>query len=71
MMSPTWVGPWGKLLEHVWGYTIGDVSTVTVHVRRLREKIEPDPAHPGFLLTVWGAGYRFDPSGGLDDGGHH
>jgi len=60
-----------ELLEHVWGYTIGDVSTVTVHVRRLREKIEPDPAHPGFLLTVWGAGYRFDPSGGLDDGGHH
>jgi len=59
-----------ELLEHVWGYTIGDVSTVTVHVRRLREKIEPDPAHPGFIVTVWGAGYRFDPSGGVDDLGH-
>lgn len=57
-----------ELLEHVWGYTIGDVSTVTVHVRRLREKIEPDAAHPGFIVTVWGAGYRFDPSGGLDFG---
>jgi len=56
-----------ELLEHVWGYTIGDVSTVTVHVRRLREKIEPDPARPGFIVTVWGAGYRFDPSGGVDD----
>ena len=59
-----------ELLEHVWGYTIGDVSTVTVHVRRLREKIEPDPAHPGFIVTVWGAGYRFDPSGNLEDRGH-
>jgi len=59
-----------ELLERVWGYTIGDVSTVTVHVRRLREKIEPDAAHPGFIVTVWGAGYRFDPSGGLDVGDH-
>jgi len=59
-----------ELLERVWGYTIGDVSTVTVHVRRLREKIEPDAAHPGFIVTVWGAGYRYDPSGGLDVGDH-
>ena len=58
-----------ELLEHVWGYTIGDVSTVTVHVRRLREKIEPDPAHPGFIVTVWGSGYRFDPSGDLGNRG--
>ena len=47
------------LLEHVWGYTFGDTSTVTVHVRRLREKIEPDPAEPTFVQTVWGVGYRF------------
>jgi DNA-binding response OmpR family regulator len=48
------------LLQHVWGYSIGDTSTVTVHVRRLREKIERDPAHPRHLVTVWGVGYRFD-----------
>jgi len=51
------------LLEQVWGYTVGNLSTVTVHVRRLREKIEPDPAQPAFLVTVWGVGYRLDPSG--------
>jgi DNA-binding response OmpR family regulator len=39
----------------------GDPSTVTVHIRRLREKIEPDPSHPKRLVTVWGAGYRFEP----------
>ncbi len=56
-----------QLLEAVWGYNIGDQSTVTVHVRRLREKVEPDPAHPVFIVTLWGVGYRFDPSGGTDD----
>jgi two-component system response regulator RegX3 len=50
-----------ELLEHVWGYTFGDTSTVTVHVRRLREKIEPDPANPSRIKTVWGVGYRFEP----------
>jgi DNA-binding response OmpR family regulator len=49
-----------ELLQQVWGYSIGDTSTVTVHVRRLREKIERDPAHPEHLVTVWGVGYRFD-----------
>ena len=49
-----------ELLEHVWGYTYGDASTVTVHVRRLREKIEDDPAHPTRIATVWGVGYRWD-----------
>jgi DNA-binding response OmpR family regulator len=49
------------LLERVWGYTYGDTSTVTVHIRRLREKIERDPAAPRHLATVWGVGYRFDP----------
>jgi DNA-binding response OmpR family regulator len=50
-----------ELLEHVWGYTYGDRSTVTVHIRRLREKIEDDPSDPSRLRTVWGVGYRFDP----------
>jgi DNA-binding response OmpR family regulator len=50
-----------ELLEQVWGYTFGDRSTVTVHVRRLREKIEADPTRPQRVATVWGVGYRFDP----------
>jgi len=51
-----------QLLELVWGWQFGDQSTVTVHVRRLREKIETDPAEPKRLLTVWGVGYRYEPS---------
>jgi len=47
------------LLREVWGWTVGDHSTVTVHVRRLREKIEVDPSTPARLLTVWGVGYRW------------
>jgi len=50
-----------ELLRSVWGWEFGDLSTVTVHVRRLREKIEDDPAHPLLLNTIWGVGYRFDP----------
>jgi DNA-binding response OmpR family regulator len=50
-----------ELLEHVWGYTFGDTSTVTVHVRRLREKVEADPSSPQRIHTVWGVGYRFEP----------
>lgn len=50
-----------ELLRSVWGWEFGDLSTVTVHVRRLREKIEADPAHPVLVTTVWGVGYRFDP----------
>ncbi len=49
-----------ELLERVWGYTVGDASTVTVHVRRVREKIETDPSNPTRLSTVWGVGYRWD-----------
>ena len=49
------------LLRDVWGYDyFGDDSTVTVHVRRLREKVEPDPAKPRYVTTVWGVGYRFE-----------
>lgn len=50
-----------QLLDHVWGTEfIADESTVTVHVRRLREKIEENPSKPGFVQTVWGVGYKFD-----------
>ena len=48
------------LLERVWGWTFGDQSTVTVHVRRLREKVEDDAARPRRIATVWGVGYRYD-----------
>ena len=50
-----------ELLERVWGFSYGDTSTVTVHVRRLREKIEADPSAPRYVTTVWGVGYRFEP----------
>ncbi len=51
-----------QLLDHVWdiGY-YGDASTVTVHIRRLREKLEIDPARPQHIKTVWGVGYKFEP----------
>ena len=51
-----------ELLDAVWGWTFGDHSTVTVHVRRLREKIEADPAEPTRIVTVWGVGYRYEPA---------
>jgi DNA-binding response OmpR family regulator len=49
-----------ELLQEVWGYSYGDTSTVTVHVRRLREKVEADPAAPARIVTVWGVGYRWE-----------
>ncbi|MGB9376962.1 MAG: response regulator transcription factor [Mycobacteriales bacterium] len=52
-----------ELLDRVWGWSFGDQSTVTVHVRRLREKVEDDPGAPTRIVTVWGVGYRFDPAG--------
>ncbi len=49
-----------RLLERVWGFeAVGDTATVTVHVNRIREKIEPNPNKPIYIETVWGAGYRF------------
>ena len=50
------------LMRDVWGWEFGDHSTVTVHVRRLREKVEADPGNPVRLVTVWGVGYRWDPA---------
>ena len=49
-----------ELMAAVWGWTFGDQSTVTVHVRRLREKIEDDPQSPRLIQTVWGVGYRME-----------
>ncbi|WUU81192.1 response regulator transcription factor [Streptomyces cellulosae] len=51
-----------ELMRDVWGWDFGDLSTVTVHVRRLRGKVEDDPARPRLVRTVWGVGYRFDPA---------
>jgi DNA-binding response OmpR family regulator len=53
-----------ELMRRVWGWEFGDLSTVTVHVRRLREKVEADPGRPRLISTVWGVGYRFDPPAG-------
>jgi DNA-binding response OmpR family regulator len=51
-----------QLMDRVWDYSAAvDTGTVTVHIRRLREKLEPDPARPRHLQTVWGVGYRLDP----------
>ena len=52
-----------ELMLDVWGWSYGDRSTVTVHVRRLREKVEADPGAPRQLVTVWGVGYRWEPVG--------
>lgn len=50
-----------KLFEAIWGCDyLGDSATVTVHIGRIREKVEDDPAHPALIETVWGAGYRLN-----------
>jgi two-component system response regulator RegX3 len=52
----------GQLIDRIWGSDyVGDTKTLDVHVKRLRAKIEPDPAHPRHLLTVRGLGYKFEP----------
>jgi DNA-binding response OmpR family regulator len=60
--NPNHVFSRDELMERVWGYTsVLDTGTVTVHIRRLREKIEDDPSRPQHIETVWGSGYRFTP----------
>ena len=54
-----------ELLKEVWGWEYADHSTVTVHVRRLREKVEADPRQPTRVVTVFGVGYRYEPLDGL------
>ncbi|WP_281899037.1 response regulator transcription factor [Phytohabitans aurantiacus] len=60
MRNPSRAFRRAELLERVWGWDFGDQSTVTVHVRRLREKLEDDPATPRRIVTVWGVGYRYE-----------
>lgn len=61
MRNPRQAFSRAALLDQVWGWSFGDSSTVTVHVRRLREKIERDPTDPQRIITVWGVGYRYEP----------
>lgn len=50
-----------QIFQHVWGFDErGDLNTVTVHIKKIREKIETDPANPAYIKTVWGVGYKFD-----------
>jgi len=61
VMHPNQVLSKEQLYEHIWGFeSAADVSTVTVHIHKLREKIEQNPAQPKLLETIWGAGYRFN-----------
>ncbi|MCY4147330.1 MAG: response regulator transcription factor [Chloroflexi bacterium] len=61
MRNPSQVFSRRQLLDQVWGYQFyGDESTVTVHVRRLREKLERRPSQPDYIQTVWGVGYKFE-----------
>lgn len=49
-----------EIFERIWGFnSLGEISTVTVHIRKIREKIEPDPTNPKYIETLWGIGYRF------------
>ncbi|MEW9669965.1 response regulator transcription factor [Ammoniphilus sp. 3BR4] len=59
VLHPNQVFSKEHLFEQIWGYeSTGDIATVTVHVRKLREKIEMDPSNPKYIETIWGAGYR-------------
>lgn len=59
-MHPNQVFSKNHLFEKIWGFDcLGDTATVTVHIRKIREKIESDPANPHYIETIWGAGYRF------------
>ena len=62
MSSPRVAYTRRDLLRQVWGYEIGDTSTVSVHIRRLRRKLEQDATRPEMIRTVWGSGYYFDPA---------
>ncbi len=61
MQNPRQAFDRAQLLARVWGWDFGDQSTVTVHVRRLREKVEPDATLPTRIVTVFGVGYRYEP----------
>jgi DNA-binding response OmpR family regulator len=49
-----------ELFKEIWGLeSVGDITTVTVHIKKIREKMEEDPSTPRFIETIWGVGYRF------------
>ncbi|MDP4177703.1 MAG: response regulator transcription factor [Bacillota bacterium] len=59
-LNPNRVFSKEDLFENIWGMdSLGDIATVTVHIRKIREKIEADPSNPQYIETIWGAGYRF------------
>ncbi|WNR43947.1 response regulator transcription factor [Paenibacillus roseipurpureus] len=59
-MNPNRVYSKEQLFDGIWGMdAMGEIATVTVHIRKLREKIEQDPSNPQYIETIWGAGYRF------------
>jgi DNA-binding response OmpR family regulator len=58
--NPNHVYPKEELFQKIWGFTsVGDIATVTVHIKKIREKIELDTSNPEYIETVWGVGYRF------------
>jgi DNA-binding response OmpR family regulator len=60
-MNPNRVFSKDELFQKIWGFdSLGDIATVTVHISKLREKIETDPAKPQYIETIWGVGYRFN-----------
>ncbi|MFY9177633.1 MAG: response regulator transcription factor [Caldicoprobacterales bacterium] len=59
-MNPNKVLTRDEIFDHVWGYqSYGDINTVAVHIRKLREKLEEDPSNPQYIQTIWGVGYKF------------
>lgn len=60
-MHPNRVFSKDELFQNIWGFdSLGDIATVTVHISKLREKIESDPSKPQYIETIWGVGYRFN-----------
>ncbi|MCH5252557.1 MAG: response regulator transcription factor [Lachnospiraceae bacterium] len=58
--NPNHVFPKEELFQKIWGFTsVGDIATVTVHIKKIREKIEEDTSNPEYIETIWGVGYRF------------
>jgi DNA-binding response OmpR family regulator len=61
VMNPNRVFSKDDLFEKIWGLdSLGDFATVTVHISKLRDKIEADPSKPQYIETIWGVGYRFN-----------
>ena len=58
--NPDHVFPKEELFQKIWGFSsVGDIATVTVHIKKIREKVEKDTSNPEYIETIWGVGYRF------------